>query len=173
MSLAEAVAPAPASVDVTALVVLFCVPEVVPVTFTAKVHDAFAASGEPDRVTPFDPATAVMVPAPQSPVNPFGVATTCPAGKLSVNPMPLSERPVFGFDRLKVKVVLPFNGMLAAPNAFVMLGGSFAGGGGGGLEDEPPPHAAFQRTLTARKNKKAGRGATRNARVIGLSFYWS
>ena len=76
MRLAEAVPPLPASVEVTALVVFFCVPEVVPVTFTANVHAAPAARVAPERLTLFEPAAPVIVPPPQLPAKPLGVPTT-------------------------------------------------------------------------------------------------
>src|SRR5580658_1565829 len=146
MRLAEAVPPFPASVEVTALVVLVCVPDVVPVTFTANEHEAVAAREAPERMTLLDPAAAVMVPPPQLPVKPFGVPTTCPAGRVSVKPIPLRDRLVLGLDRLNVRVVLPFNATLPAPKALPIMGGSVAGGGGG-LLDEPPPQPTFQRRL--------------------------
>jgi hypothetical protein len=89
--LAEAVFPVPPSVEVTALVVLFCCPAEVPVTFTENVQDALAASVAPDRLIPFVPCVAVMVPLPQLPVSPFGVETSNPAGNVSLNATPLSE----------------------------------------------------------------------------------
>lgn len=146
MRLAEAVSPFPASFEVTALVVLVCVLEVVPVTLIANEHDAPGASVAPESWMLLDPAVAVMVPPPQVAVKPFGVETIWPAGRLSVKPIPLRERPVFGFDKLKVRVVLPFNGTLADPNAFEIVGGSFAGGGGE-LLDDPPPHPILPRKL--------------------------
>src|SRR5580704_16254572 len=118
MRLAEAVPPLPASVEVTALVVFFCVPEIVPVTFAAKMHEAPAARAALERLTLFDPAAAVIVPPPQFPVKPLGVLTTCPEGNVSVKPMPLRELAVLGFERLKVSDVLPFRATLAAPKAF-------------------------------------------------------
>src|SRR5260221_197248 len=48
--LAEAVPPVPPSVEVTLPVVLFLVPPVVPVTFTAKVHEVLAVRLAPDRL---------------------------------------------------------------------------------------------------------------------------
>src|ERR1700722_6636478 len=168
--LAEAVPPFPASFEVTALVVLFCVPVAVPVTFTASVQDAPAARVAPESPTLLDPDAAVTVPPPQLPVRPSGVLTTCPAGRLSVKPIPLRDRPVFGFDRLKVRVVLPFNATLAAPNAFAIVGGSFTGGGGGGLPDEPPPHPAFQSNATAARRNDMQPEAVRTLPVIGKSL---
>src|SRR5207302_11519472 len=79
--------PVPPSVDVTCTL-LFFTPAVVPVTFTENVHVDPAAgdavSVPPDRLMLPLPATAVIVPLPQEPVKPFGVATTSPAGRLSV-----------------------------------------------------------------------------------------
>lgn len=140
---ADAVPPLPASVEVTVLVTLFCMPAAVPVTFTAKVHEAAAARLAAERLTLFEPAAAVIVPPPQLPVDPLGVDTISPDGKVSVKPMPLREVAVLGLERLKVSVVVPFNATLAAPKAFVMVGGNMVGGGV--LEpDEPPPQAVFQ-----------------------------
>jgi hypothetical protein len=85
---ADAVPPVPPCVEVTVLVVLFCVPAVMPVTFTENVQDALAASVAADRLTTFVPAVPVTVPPPQIPLNPLGVETTNPAGKVSVNPTP-------------------------------------------------------------------------------------
>jgi hypothetical protein len=113
--LADAVAPFPASLDVTALVVFFCVPEAVPVTLIVNVHDALAARLAPERLTLPDPAAAVIVPPPQFPVKPLGEATLCPDGKVSVKPIPLRAKFELGFDRLNVRVVVPFKATLAPP----------------------------------------------------------
>ena len=86
--LADAVPPAPPCVDVTLLVVLFCVPAAMPVTFTENVQEVLAAKVALLRLTTFVPCGAVMVPLPHVPVSPFGVATTKPAGKASVKPTP-------------------------------------------------------------------------------------
>lgn len=169
MRLAEAVPPFPASFEVTALVVLVCVLEVVPVTLITNEHEAPAARVAPESWMLLDPAVAVMVPPPQVPVKPFGVETIWPAGRLSVKPTPLRERPVFGFDKLKVRVVLPFNATLADPNAFEMVGGSFAGGGGEPLDD-PPPHPMLPRKLRkATSNTKFEAAAVR--RVTGARLF--
>jgi hypothetical protein len=139
--LAEAVLPLPPSVEVTALVVLFSVPVAMAETFTAKVHAALAARVAPVRVTLPDPAVAAIVPPPQLPERPLGVATTRPAGSVSVNPIPLRELAVLGLDRAKVSEVVPFNATLAAPKVFEIVGGWVTGGGGGEPPEEPPPHA--------------------------------
>ncbi len=169
--LAEAVRPFPASVEITALVVLFCAPVLVAVTSTVKVHEALAARVAPDTLTLPDPAAAVIVPPPQLPVKPLGVETVSPAGSVSVKPIPLRERAELGFDRLKVSDVLPFNGTLTAPNIFAMVGGNLVGGGG---PPEPPPQATFQRRpVTMKRRSDTRRNATRDLRVISTSFYWS
>src|SRR5262249_34039139 len=99
-------------------------PGVVPVTFTAKLHDAIAASVAPDRLMLFAPAVAVIAPPPHEPVSPLGVATTRPAGRVSVDLMPISDSIVFGLLMLKLRVVLAFCRMDAAPNILVPLGGN-------------------------------------------------
>src|SRR5258708_26247117 len=83
------VLPVPPSVDVTCTL-LFFAPAAVPVTFTLKVQDALVARVAPDRLTDPAPATAVIVPPPQLPVKPLGVAITRPAGSVSVNATPVS-----------------------------------------------------------------------------------
>jgi len=122
LTLAEAVPPVPPSFEVTALVVLFCSPAAVPVTFTENVHEEFAAMVPPVRLITFVPAVAVMVPPPQLPVRPFGVDTTSPAGTVSVKATPVRAIALL-FVMVKLSEVDPFSGMLAAPNALVMVGG--------------------------------------------------
>jgi hypothetical protein len=111
--------------------------------FTAKVHETAAAKLAPERLTLFEPAAAIIVPPPQLPVNPLGVDTVSPDGKVSVKPMPLREVAELGLDKLKVSVVVPFNATLGAPKVFAMVGGNTVGGGVLVL-DEPPPQAVFQ-----------------------------
>jgi len=121
--LAVEVLPGPPSVDVTCTLLLFA-PAVVPVTFTLKVQDVLVASVAPDRLTAPEPATAVIVPPPQLPVRPLGVATTKPAGRVSVNAIPVNGMVLIaGFVMVKLKLVEPFNGMLAAPKDLVIVGG--------------------------------------------------
>src|SRR5437773_260375 len=125
VTLAEAVLPGPPSTEVTAPVVLFFVPAVVPVTFTLKLHDALPASVALARLMLPDPATAVIVPPPQLPVSPFGVETTRPAGSVSVKPTPVNVE-ALGLVIVKLSEVEPPSGMLAAPNAFTIVGGATA-----------------------------------------------
>src|SRR5882757_9445802 len=115
------VLPVPPSVEVT-WTLLFFTPAVVPCTLTETVQLALAAKVPALRLTEPDPATAVAVP-PQVLFNALGVATTRPAGRLSVNAIPFSVKLVFGLLMVKVSEVVPFSGMIAAPNALVIEGG--------------------------------------------------
>ena len=65
----------------------------------------------------------MIVPAPQVPVRPFGVEITRPAGNVSLKPTPVSAVVVLLFWIVKVRLVEPFSGMLAAPNALMITGG--------------------------------------------------
>ena len=125
VTLAEAIPPAPPSTEVTAPVVLFLVPAVVPVTFALKVHEALAASVALARLMAPDPATAVIVPPPQLPMSPFGVETTRPAGNVSVKPTPVNVD-ALGLLMVKLSEVDAFSAMLAAPKAFTIVGGAMA-----------------------------------------------
>ena len=69
------------------------------------------------------PAVAVIVPPPHVPDNPLGVATTKPAGNVSVNATPVKEVLALGFVIVKVKDVVPLTPMVPAPNVFVIEGG--------------------------------------------------
>src|SRR5271155_4265436 len=128
--LAVAVFPFPPSVEVTAVVTLFCSPALIPVTLAAKLHVTLAASAAPESTTLVEPAAAVIVPPPQLPEIPFGVETTRPAGSISVNPTPLRELLAFGLETVKVSEVAEFRATLGAPNAFEIVGGAILGGGG-------------------------------------------
>src|SRR5580765_7715302 len=96
-TLAEAVPPVPPSVEVTLPVVLFCCPAAVPVTFTENVQELLAAMVPPERLITLVPAVAVIVPAPQVPVKPFGVEMIRPAGSVSLKPIPVSATVVLLF----------------------------------------------------------------------------
>jgi hypothetical protein len=102
---------------------LFCAPAAIPVTFTAKLQEALAASVPLVKLTLPAPATAVAVP-PHVLVNPFGVATTSPAGKESLKATPVSDKLAFGLLIFMVSEVPPFSGIVAAPNTFAMVGGA-------------------------------------------------
>src|SRR5581483_6004699 len=123
--LADAVAPLPPSVEVIASVVFVSAPAADATTFTEKVHEVLTARFPPVRVTLVSPALAVIVPVPQVPVNPLGVAMASPVGKVSVKPMPVSAT-VFaaGLLMVKLRVVVPPSGTEGAANVLVILGGA-------------------------------------------------
>lgn len=117
--LAVAWPPGPLWIDVMGEVTLFFTPGAVPVTSTLNWQ---AVMGAPFvRVIVFEPPTAVTVP-PHVPDDPFGVATTRPAGKVSVKltPVRFMPRPA---KISNVRVVFPFTGIAGTPNFFVKLGG--------------------------------------------------
>src|SRR5882724_12367973 len=118
--------PVPPSVEVGAVVVLFLAPAVVPVTFTETVHETLAASVPPDKLTVPDPAAAEMFP-PHELFNAGEAETIRPAGKVSEKAIPLKTTVLFGLLIVKVSEVEPFSGMLAAPNASVIVGGAVTG----------------------------------------------
>jgi hypothetical protein len=120
---AFAVLPVPPLEEVT-VTLLFFTPGVVPVTFTENAQEAFWGNRALDRLTEDEPAVAVIA-QPQAPINPFGVATTKPEGKLSVKATPVNETPfAAGLVIVKLREVEPFvNGILAAPNDVTMVGG--------------------------------------------------
>ncbi len=116
------VPPVPPSVEVTAPVVLFCVPVAIPVTLTTILQAEEGAKVPPDRLIRFVPCVAVTVP-PQLLVSPLGVETISPAGKLSLKEMPVSVVVALIVLSEKVSEVVPFSGMLAAPKVLVRTGG--------------------------------------------------
>src|SRR5215471_409202 len=71
-----------------------------------------------------DPGTAVTDPL-QPLDTPFGVATTKPLGRLSIKAIVVRAPGLpAGLVMVKVTVVVPFSGMLAAPNALAIVGGA-------------------------------------------------
>src|SRR5947208_721375 len=127
--------PEPALEEVTVPVVFTLWPPVVPTTFTEKVQEPPAAMVPPDRLMTEKPETVpvVMVPAPQEPVSPLGVATARPPGSVSPNATPVKATVALGLVIVKLSVVwallilkvsevLALSRMLAAPNALVMVG---------------------------------------------------
>jgi hypothetical protein len=124
VTLVEAVPPEPPSTEATALVVLFFVPAVVPVTFALKVQEPLDASVALAKLMLPDPAVAVIVPLPQLPVSPFGVETTRPAGSVSVKATPVNAVEALGLFIVKLSEVDPFSTMLAAPKDFTIVGGA-------------------------------------------------
>jgi hypothetical protein len=98
-------------------------PDAVAVTFTAKAHEAAEASVAPVNEMEDEPAPAVITPLEHDPVKPFGVATTSPTGKVSLNAIPPSGAR-FGFVIVKLKAVIPFTAMLVGEKFFVITGGA-------------------------------------------------
>lgn len=102
-TLAVSVLPVPPLVETTVTEFVLS-PVVVPVTLTVRVQDAPAATVTPLRLTVEDAATAVAVP-PQVFDKPFGVATTKPAGSVSVKFTPVREVAVLGLLMENVNAV--------------------------------------------------------------------
>jgi len=117
------VVPVPPSVEVTAPLVLFLTPAVVPVTSTFTVQ----VPPPDDMVPPLnvsDVSPAFGVNVPPHDVLAFGVeATANPDGSVSVNPTPVRVVVVLLLVMVKVRVVVPPSGIVAAPNAFEMVAG--------------------------------------------------
>jgi len=124
------VAPVPPSVEVIGPVVFTASPAAVPVTFTVKVHELLWATDPPERL--ITPVPAVAVTVPLQVLTPGVAATTrvpVVEGSVSLNATPvrspLAGVPgLFGLLMVKVSVVVPFSGMLAAPNALLIVGGA-------------------------------------------------
>ena len=115
---ALAVFPLGAFDAVTLPLTLFFTPAVVPVTSTATVHVPLAAIVPPLNVSVVSPALGVNVPQPGFAL---GVAATCnPDGSASVNATPVNALVVFGLVIVKVRVVTPPIGIVAAPNALLI-----------------------------------------------------
>jgi hypothetical protein len=99
-------------------------PDAVPVTLACTAQLLLAAMVPPVRVMVPEPATAVAVP-PHVFVSPLGVATTIPAGSVSVKATPVSATALAaGFVTVKVREVVPFKGIAATPKALAIEGGA-------------------------------------------------
>ena len=113
-------------VELTAPVVFETLPDCVPITFTTIVQVVpGVVMLPPDRLMVVVFAVAVTVPL-QVLLTP-GVAATCkPFVKVSLKAIPFSAAVLAaGFVIVKVSVVVPFSGMVAAPKALLMVGGEF------------------------------------------------
>jgi hypothetical protein len=119
--LAFEVFPAPPSVDVICTL-LFFTPGADPVTFSDTVQPELAARVAAFRLTEPVPAVAVAEPVHVL-LRLLGEATTKPAGRLSVNSIPVSASPVFGFAIVKVSELVPFSGTVKAPKDLLIVGG--------------------------------------------------
>src|SRR5204863_3473775 len=96
-----------------------------PRTLIENVQLVCAASVASDSVTLVAPEAAVIVPPPHDPVSPGGFPTTIPDGRLSLNATLVSGTSLIdGFVIVKFKDVVPFRGMLGAPNDIAIAGGS-------------------------------------------------
>src|SRR5258708_26294106 len=91
---------------------------------TVTVHELLGAMLAPLRATFEDPSVAVTVPPLQVVLGLPGVATTRPVGRLSVNAVPFNVKFwLLLLSIVMVRLVVPFNGIVAAPNALAMCGG--------------------------------------------------
>src|SRR5271170_3227986 len=118
---AVAVLPLPPLSELT-VTELICVPSLLPTTLTEIVQVALAASEAPVRVTVLEPVVAVVTPLHVL-VNPLGVATSKPGGKVSVKLTPESDVAAFGLLMLKDRLVLEPTGIASALKLLLMLGG--------------------------------------------------
>jgi hypothetical protein len=100
--------PSPASLEVTAVVVLVLSPvEPVARTLMRTVHEPLAGTVTPDTLNAVDPATACTIP-PQVLANPLGESIFNPNGNGSVNTIPDNGVPAFGLLSVNVNDVDPF-----------------------------------------------------------------
>ncbi len=78
----------------------------------------------PDKLTVPEPVVAVIVPPPQLPLSPLGVATTRLAGNISVKPTPVKTPGLAaGFVIVNARVETVFEGMAPGVNDLAMVGG--------------------------------------------------
>ena len=121
VTVAVAVSPVPPCVEETLPVTFTLVPAVVPLTSTWTMQlNKSDGMFPPVREMELEPATAVTVPL-QLLIKPLGVATTRPAGRVSVKAKPVCEpKPT---PMVMARLVEPFRTMEAAPKDLVMLGG--------------------------------------------------
>src|SRR5215469_3935314 len=123
VNVSVAVFPVPPLVEDTAPEVFVNEPAVLPVTFTTTVQLLFTAMLPPVRLMLVPPAVAEAVP-PQLLVKPFGVATTNPVGRVSLNATPLCAT-VFatGLVMVNVSVLVPFSEIDLGLKALAIEGG--------------------------------------------------
>jgi hypothetical protein len=98
----------------------------VPFTFTENVQEVFAPRAAPVKITTPVPAVAVIVPPLQVPaINPLGVAITRPAGSVSLKLTPVRAIAFTAvLETVKLREVLPFSGIEAAPKLFEIEAGA-------------------------------------------------
>jgi hypothetical protein len=119
-------APAPPSVEETADVVLLLTPPVVPLTVSKSVHEPLGAIVPPVIETESEGGTPMLKvnDAPPQPDAGFTTVIARPAGSTSEKPTPVSAFDALGLVIVIVRLVVPSSGMLAAPNALVIVGGA-------------------------------------------------
>jgi hypothetical protein len=121
VKLVVAVLPVPPFVDVTFPVVLVNCPEAAPVTVTLNWHWLFSAIVAPDNAIPVG-AAVVSVP-PQTVAE--ALATVSPAGRVSVNAMPVSVSTfAAGLVMVKVREAVAFRAMLFGLKTLAIDGGA-------------------------------------------------
>src|SRR5262249_54071101 len=117
------VVPVPPLVELTAPVVLFLAPAVVPFTVTLIVQLPPGPAGMVPLVRLTEVAAAAAVKYTPQLFTAAGVyATTNPLGRLSVNATPVSATALELF-RVKVREVVPVCAIVAAPKALLIVGG--------------------------------------------------
>src|SRR5205814_692747 len=90
-----------------------------------NVHDAPPARVAPVSVIEFEPAVAPIAPPPQLPTTLAGVDTSSPAGRGSVNAIPLAL-PAFELLMVKLSAIEPFSGIVGAPKLLLIDTGTTA-----------------------------------------------
>lgn len=123
VKVAEAVAPVPPLVEVTAPVVLTFAPAVVPLTLTVKAQ--VPPTGTVALLIVKVVAFAAGAKVPPQLVATAGVASTCiPAGKLSTAPAPVKATVLpAGLESVIVKVETPFKRIVSGANDLAIVGG--------------------------------------------------
>lgn len=100
---------------------MFLVPTLVPITSTENEHELEAAKFKAVMPIVLLPALAVIV-AVQLLLRWLGVATSKPAGNVSLADTFISVTVEFGFANVKVSEVVPLSGILAAPKLLAIVG---------------------------------------------------
>ena len=116
--------PVPPLVEVTGALVFTNVPGALVFTAIESVQPEPVAIVPALMLTDPEPATAVAVP-PHVFASPFGVATTSPAGSVSVNATPVAPTVLaVGFVIVNVNVEVPFCGTVPGVNDAAIDGGA-------------------------------------------------
>ena len=151
---AEAVPPVPPSLDVTALVVLFFTPAVMPTMGPMFIEQLLPAGiVTPDQSIEVEPQAAVIEPPEQPilPLKPQGVPMTRPAGSVSLKPTPVSATALFGLASVNDKPVDPFRGIDDASNFLVTVGGNAVCASSRNGQLRPPRARTISRAMERRR----------------------